>query len=80
MDGNQKKIHDVETLITEAVRFDAEFQEYLDFGRRLTAYYYEERYPPGLPPNYSKKEVENAMNKTEDLITKIKEEIERNLE
>ena len=32
-----KKIHDIETLITEAAKFDAEFQEYLDFSRELTA-------------------------------------------
>jgi hypothetical protein len=44
-----RKIHDIETLITEAVRFNAEFQEYLDLGRRLTAYYYEERYPLDFP-------------------------------
>jgi hypothetical protein len=73
-------IHDIETLITEAVRVDAEFQGYLDFGRELTAYYYEERYPPGPPPDYSKEEVDMAMKKAEDLITKIREEIQKDLE
>ena len=42
-----KKVHDLESLVTEAVNFDDKFQEYLDFGRKLTAFYYEERYPPG---------------------------------
>lgn len=72
-----KKIHDIEALITEVVKFDVEFQEYLDFSRRLTAYYYEERYPPGPPPDYSKKEVEKTMIKAHDLITRIKEKVER---
>ena len=31
-----KKIHDLEVLITEIIIFDDSFQEYLDFGRKLT--------------------------------------------
>ena len=45
-----KRIHDLETLITEAMDFDSSFEEYLDFGRKLTAFYYQERYPPGPCP------------------------------
>jgi len=42
-----KKIHDLETLITEAIDFDGAFEKYLDLARKLTAFYYQERYPPG---------------------------------
>ncbi|MHB1274875.1 MAG: HEPN domain-containing protein [Candidatus Humimicrobiaceae bacterium] len=45
-----KKIHDIETLLTEVIQFDKTFEDYLDFGRRLTAYYYESRYPPEPVP------------------------------
>ncbi|NVM27236.1 MAG: HEPN domain-containing protein [Candidatus Helarchaeota archaeon] len=38
-----KKIHDLELLFTEAINFNKKFQKYLDFGRKLTAFYYEER-------------------------------------
>jgi len=34
-------------LITETINLGADLQSYLDFGRRLTSFYYEERYPPG---------------------------------
>jgi HEPN domain-containing protein len=51
-----KKIHDLELLVTEAISFDDEFQKYLDFGRKLTAFYYEEQYPPGPITPYSKEE------------------------
>ena len=53
-----KKIHDSELLITEALSFDDELQKYLDPGRELTAFYYEERYPPGPITYYSKEEIE----------------------
>jgi len=53
-----KKIHDLELLITEAMNFNADFQEYLDLGRKLTAFYYEERYPPGPVTSYSREEKE----------------------
>nr|MDO8089985.1 hypothetical protein [Candidatus Sigynarchaeota archaeon] len=41
-----KKVHDLEPLITEATGFDASFKKYLDLGRKSTAFYYEQRYPP----------------------------------
>ena len=34
-----KKLHDIETLITKVMSFEIEFQKYLDFGRKLIAFY-----------------------------------------
>ncbi|MEM3526014.1 MAG: HEPN domain-containing protein [Candidatus Jordarchaeaceae archaeon] len=41
-----KKIHDLELLITKATNFDTAFQKYLELGRKLNVFYYDERYPP----------------------------------
>lgn len=71
-----KKIHDLELLITEAVNFDVQFQKYLDFGRRLTAFYYEERYPPGPVVSYSQEEVGEILRMAGEIINKLKEGIE----
>ena len=71
-----RKIHDLELLITEAVAFDKKFREYLDFGRKLTAFYYEERYPPGAIFDYSKKEIEELIETTEEIIDKLKRVIQ----
>lgn len=71
-----KKIHDLEILVTEAMSFDDGFQKYLDFGRKLTAFYYEERYPPGPITPYLKEEIEKMIETAEEIITKLKEEIE----
>lgn len=67
-----KKIHDIELLITEAMGYDDTFQNYLDLGRELTAFYYEERYPPGPISFYSKEEIEETLKVTEELIDKLK--------
>ena len=68
-----KKIHDIETLLTEAGKSDKEFQGYHDFGRKLTAYYFEERYPPGLPASYSKKEIEKMLKEAEAIMILVRE-------
>ena len=58
-------------LITEAIRVDASFGKYLDFGRKLTAFYYEERYPPGPVTPYSREEVEETMNMAQEIIDRL---------
>ena len=70
-----KKIHDIELLITGALSFNEEFQKYLDFGRILTAFYYEERYPPGPITSYSKGEIKRILKEAEKIIIKLKEGI-----
>jgi len=67
-----KKIHDLETLFTEAIEFDKCFEKYLDFGRRLTAYYYEGRYPPGPIPEISNEERDNTFKIAQEIINMIK--------
>ncbi len=71
-----KKIHDIESLLTEVINFDDEFQGCLDFSRKLTAFYYEERYPPGPVSSFSKKEIEKMLETAEDIINNLKGRIE----
>lgn len=66
-----KKIHDLELLISEAMSFNDVFQKYLDFGRKLTAFYYEERYPPGPTTPYSKNELKEMLKTAEAIINLI---------
>ncbi len=68
-----KKIHDIELLITEVISFDVGFQKYLDFGRKLTTFYYEERYPPGPISSYSREEVGEMLETTEEIVNRLKE-------
>ena len=68
-----KRVHDLEMLITETINFGADLQSYLDFGRRLTSFYYEERYPPGPVSPRPKEEVEGMLETAVRTITRIKE-------
>ena len=66
-----KKIHDIELLLTEAVNYDKFFNNYLNIGRRLTAFYFEDRYPPGPILSYIKEEVNEIIDKGNEIINKI---------
>jgi HEPN domain-containing protein len=66
-----KKVHDLEELIKETINYDESFKDFLDFGRILTAFYFESRYPPGPPSPYSKKEIKEILKNAERLIKKI---------
>ena len=73
---NLRKIHDIEELITEALRYDPSLGKYLDFARNLTAYYMEDRYPPGPVTDYSEEEMKQSIDKAEELIKKILKEMD----
>jgi HEPN domain-containing protein len=70
-----RKIHDLETLITDAMDVESAFETYLDLGRRLTAFYYTERYPPGPVPSYAFEETRRLLKQTEALIRRIKSQL-----
>ncbi len=70
-----EKIHDIEKLITEAAKYRPVFRKYLDFARRVTAYYIEDRYPPGPPIEYSKKEIKQSLQTTKEIIEEIKVDV-----
>jgi HEPN domain-containing protein len=63
-----RRINDLETLVTEAMDIEDGLKEYLDLGRRLTGYYYAERYPPGPVPAYSHEKVRQTLKAAKGLI------------
>jgi HEPN domain-containing protein len=66
-----QKVHDLEKLISEAMTYDESFSNYLDFARRATAYYVEERYPPGPAVDYPRNEIQKGLLDTTELVQKI---------
>lgn len=68
-----KKTHDLRELMDRAREYDTTFSDYQDMARRLTAYYLEDRYPPGPPADYPREEIAEVMGQTERLIARIKE-------
>ena len=70
-----RKTHDLRELVDRAREYDAAFSDYLDLARRLTAYYLEDRYPPGPPSDYPREEVAALLEQTQKLIARIKEAV-----
>ena len=71
-----KRIHDLETLLAEASDFDSKISDYLDLGRRLTAFYFIERYPPGPVPLYSGDETRRLYERGRELVQHILDQLE----
>jgi len=69
------KIHDLELLISEAIRYDKAFKAFLDFARVISAVYVESRYPAGPPKEYSIEKISEWLEQTETLIALIEKEI-----
>ena len=67
-----RKIHDLELLVEEATKYDKSFVPFLDLARRLSAFYIEDRYPPGPTRGYSQEEIATIYAQAADLITKFK--------
>ncbi|MBI2304150.1 MAG: HEPN domain-containing protein [Chloroflexi bacterium] len=70
-----KKTHDLRELVDRAIEYDATFNDYLDMARRLTAYYLEDRYPPGPPADYPREEIAEILAQAERLIARIREAV-----
>lgn len=67
-----QKTHDLEVLVSEAISYDKAFEQFLDLARVLSAYYLEDRYPPGPPADYPGEEIANTIKQTERLIAIIR--------
>lgn len=68
-----RKIHDLETLFDEASKHEPFFKDYLDFGRELTAYYTESRYPPITEDEPSEEDAKKLLETTKEFIQKLEE-------
>jgi HEPN domain-containing protein len=67
-----QKIHDLETLLSEAIKCNHSLETYLDFARIVSAIYVESRYPMGPPKEYTNKQISEWLKQTEELIAEIK--------
>lgn len=66
-----KKTHNIVELLDEAMIYDPAFSLFLDLGRTLTAYYVEDRYPPGASVLPDPEEIGKLLKLTVKLIGKI---------
>ena len=70
-----RRIHDLETLLNEAVIHDASFEEYRAACQKITQYYIEERYPSAATSELTEKEMKESLAITERVIAKLRNSI-----
>lgn len=67
-----EKTHDIEKLIVDSMQFTDAFEPYLDFARKITAYFKESRYPLDMPVDYPVNEIKGSLKIAEEFISLIK--------
>lgn len=72
---NPPKIHRLEKLAKDCVKFDRGFLEFLDECLLLSRYYIETRYPSLLPIEYTKEEAKKAIETAGKIIEFIEDRL-----
>lgn len=71
-----RRIHNLETLINEALVYNPSFEEFRFPCRKITEYYLEERYPLTVSSELTKEEMEESLAVAERMIEKIRKLVE----
>ncbi|MBI2934471.1 MAG: HEPN domain-containing protein [Chloroflexi bacterium] len=75
-------IHSIQKLAAKCLDFDPKFEEAVELGRTLDRYYVPTRYPDALTPpavpfeTFTRKDAEEAIKKSRDLIAFVRGEFE----
>ncbi len=67
-----KRIHNLETLMNDAIRYDPSFEEFIAACQKMTQYYLEDRYPFMVASVLTEDEIRESLSVAESIIAKIK--------
>jgi len=67
-----RRVHDIEVLLNEAARLDVSFEEFREHGRKMTQYYFEDRYPYIVASDLTREEIEASFAVAERIVGKTK--------
>lgn len=67
-----RRIHDLETLLNEAVAFESSLETFRSTCQKTTQYYIEERYPFTAGSSLTREEIEESLTAAEKLLQKIR--------
>ncbi|MBM3322634.1 HEPN domain-containing protein [candidate division WOR-3 bacterium] len=67
-----RRIHDLETLLNEAVKLDASLEEFREPCRRVTQYYLEDRYPYIVASELTAEEIQESLRFAERIVAKLR--------
>jgi len=66
-----KRIHDLEMLLNDCLRYDASLEPFRSLCQRVTDYYFVERYPLTLEAGIDAEDVRQSLSEAETLARKI---------
>lgn len=66
-----RRIHDIEELLYDAIRYETRFAAFLEFGRIVTMFYEDNRYPTGSQIEIPEDELREYLTTTDELIALI---------
>jgi HEPN domain-containing protein len=68
-------IHDLVTLLRNAIEADPEFIQFKDAVKQITNFYFESRYPMGYKVEYARGEIKTAIAQVNGLIALIEHKV-----
>jgi len=72
-----ERIHNLQSLLNEAVKYDSSFEQYRAILQRITGFYFIERYPLVLEGAITEEDVREAMSQTKQLVDSIQSTLGR---
>jgi HEPN domain-containing protein len=73
------RVHELELLLSLAVKYNDELNIYSDLCEKASAFYIEDRYPPGPLPDYPYDEIKEDLERTWALVKAIERIIAESL-
>lgn len=70
-----QKIHDIRTILEEAVKFDKSFEAFIPIAAQLTEFYFKSRYPPWEEIYLEEEEIEEKLSEVKKLFGLIEAKI-----
>ncbi len=70
-----RKIHNLDTLIDDALTFYGSLEKYRSVCHKITLYYFLERYPRVPETRITKDDVSNSLEQFKDLITHLRTKV-----
>jgi HEPN domain-containing protein len=73
------RVHELEHLLSLVVKYDDDLSVYSDLCEKASAFYIEDRYPPGPLPEYPYEEIKKDLERTWELVNAIERIIAESL-
>ncbi|KYK35776.1 MAG: hypothetical protein AYK18_12725 [Theionarchaea archaeon DG-70] len=74
-----RRIHNLDTLLDDAVTYDASLEEFRSVCQKVSGFYFVERYPFVVETGLTEEDVRNSLEKVKEFVKKLRAEIAEKL-